>query len=187
MGTPQEPPRVKPIVGVLAASPNLLCEAGAALAALLSSVDLASEPVEWGPSVYYRDEMGDRIWRQFLALDGLLPPDELARVKRQTNELETRWRSARGRQVNLDPGYLDLIKVVLASTKDAAHRVYVGQGIYAEATLWYVSGSFLPWPNTYPDYASPAAIDFFNRVRRRYRTQCRSSTGRPSRSDPRGG
>jgi hypothetical protein len=92
-------------------------------------------------------------------------------MKLKTNDLEERWRAAQGRQVNLDPGYVGYTKLVLASTKDASHRVYLGQGIYAEATLQFVRGSFQPWPYTYRDYAEPAAIEFFNRVRERYREE----------------
>jgi hypothetical protein len=160
-------------VGVLAATRALLDEARALVGVEIAPVVLASEPVEWRVSRYYRDEMGDDIWRQFLALDTRIDPTELAALKLRTGVLEGRWRSPHGRAVNLDPGYLDLLRVVLASTKDAAHRVAVGHGIYAEATLHFVNGRFVPWPYTYPDYAAPAALDFFTEVRVRFRAASR--------------
>ena len=176
MGTPADPGLVKPVVGVLAASPQLLDAARQVIATSLAPIDLASAPVEWTVSTYYQREMGREIWRQYLSLEALKSADELVRLKRRTNELEERWRTSHGRSVNLDPGYVDLDKLVLASTKNTAHRVYIGHGIYAEATLHYAHGRFQPWPYTYPDYTAADAIDFFTRVRERLRAQCRVVT-----------
>jgi hypothetical protein len=180
VGTPHEPPLVKPIAGILAASTSLLAEAREALEGRHGSVELASEPVEWTVSRYYCREMGDEIWRQYVALADLIQPDALVDWKLATNELERRWCTERGRAVNLDPGYVGLDKLVLASTKDAAHRVYLGRGIYAEATLRFVSGGFVSWPYSYKDYASSPAVEFFNRVRELYRVQLASRPALPS-------
>jgi len=160
---------VQPIIGVLAASPALLADAAAAIAAAVAPIALASTPQRWTLSTYYAGEMGDALWRQYLACDTVMAPEDLGELKRLTGTLETRWRGTRGRAVNLDPGYLDLLRVVLASTKDAAHRVAIGPGLWAEATLHFVNGSFAPWPYTYPDYASPDARAFFDDVRERFR------------------
>jgi hypothetical protein len=181
VGTPREPLSVTTIVGVLAASRGLLAEAARVVAADIAPIALASEPAEWTASGYYRTEMGDEIWRQFLSLDECRAPGELAALKLRTNRLEDRWRTPHGRRVNLDPGYVDLLRLVLASTKDAAQRVYLGSGIYAEAALRYANGRFEPWPYTYPDYAAAPAIEFFNRVRERLRESRRSETRPPDR------
>ncbi|MEI8217519.1 MAG: DUF4416 family protein, partial [Elusimicrobiota bacterium] len=68
--------------------------------------------------------------------------------------------------MNIDPGYVTPAKVVLASTKDYSHRIYLSDGIYAEVTMMFQKGSyvFLPW--TYSDYQSKAALQFFNRIRK---------------------
>jgi hypothetical protein len=171
MGAVRPPAPVQPIVGALAASPTLLAAARAALAAAIAPIGLASAAVEWTGSHYYRAEMGDAIWRQYLALDAVMAPDDLAELKRMTNALEERWRGPRGRTVNLDPGYLDLLRVVLASTKDAAHRVAIAAGLYAEATLHFAHGRFHPWPYTYPDYRADDALAFFTRVRECWRAE----------------
>jgi len=180
MGTPSAPPPVKLVVGLLAASTALLDEAREALAAAVAPVELMTPPRPWAQSRYYCAEMGEEIWRQFVALVGLAPAPALARLKRRTNALERRWADARGRRVNLDPGYIDLQKLVLASTKDAAHRVYLAGGIYAETTLRFTATGFAPWPHTYADYAAPDALAFFNEVRARYRAE------RPRIGTPRG-
>jgi hypothetical protein len=166
---PSEP--VQPIVGILAAAPALLAEAHEALRTTVGPIALASDVLPWTQSTYYREEMGASLWRQYLALDAPMAPEDLAELKRHTNAMEERWRGGRGRAVNLDPGYLDLLRVVLASTKDAAHRVAIGAGIYAEATLRFAHGRFHAWPYTYPDYAGEDACEFFTRVRERWRTE----------------
>jgi len=180
VGEPREPTPVKRIVGVLAASRDLLGEARTALENCWARVDMANEPVRWTVSSYYDREMGGEIWRQYLALAGLVRPENLVDWKLKTNELEKAWLTERGRSLNLDPGYVALDKLVLASTKDRAHRVYLAKGIYAEAILCFTKGSFSPWPYSYPDYACAATVDFFNRVRRRYRAEL------ATRADPSG-
>ncbi|HPP13008.1 MAG TPA: DUF4416 family protein, partial [bacterium] len=77
-------------------------------------------------------------------------------------------------QVNLDPGYLDLARVVLFTTKDFSHRIYMSQGIYAEITLLFHQGKFQPLPWTYPDYQTEQYLKFFSWVREKYRQQIKS-------------
>jgi hypothetical protein len=173
MGTPREPPPVKLIAGVLAASPHLLSEARQKLEEEFGSIEAASEPELWTASQYYCREMGPHLLRQFLAFGPPVAPDSLVGAKLAANELERRWAGPAGRLVNVDPGYVDLDKLVLASTKNAPHRIYLGRGIYAEVTLCFVAGSFVPLPHTYPDYAQPRAREFFGRVREAWRRERR--------------
>jgi len=168
---------VKLITGLLAASDALLAEASVALAEHYGPIDSASVPTDWTISTYYRDEMGPNIRRQFLSFERLITADELATVKLATNALEDRWRSTSGRQVNIDPGYIAATKLVLASTKDAAHRIYLGHGIYAEVTLLFSNGTFQAHAHTYPDYAAPEAVEFFNGVRATYLALLRDTRG----------
>ena len=113
--------------------------------------------------------------RQIVSFQRLVVPSDLASIKRQTNELE--WSLAREdeRRVNIDPGYVSLGKLVLASTKDHAHRLYLGQGIYGEVTLTYQRGRFRPWPWTYPDYADERYCALFDEIRNRYKVQLRGT------------
>jgi hypothetical protein len=171
MGIPVSPPGVRRIAGLLASSPALLDEAQQAVSETIGFVTAASAAEPWTASRYYEPEMGVEIWRRYLILDGLMPPDELVALKLATNALELRWCSLEHRSVNIDPGYVDLNRLVLASTKDAAHRIYVGHGIYAEVTLRYVDGTFVPLPYTYPDYAMPSTRAFFTRARAGYRSE----------------
>ena len=174
MGTPKQPAAVKLIAGLLAASDALLAEAAPALIERFGPIDASSAISAWDASAYYRDELGGSIRRQFLTFESLMGPGKLAGVKQLTNEMENTWRTPTGRQINIDPGYLTATKLVLASTKDAAHRVYLSGGMYAETTLHYSNGTFAPYPFTYPDYATAESIAFFNRVRTTYLAQLRT-------------
>jgi hypothetical protein len=180
MGMPSSPAPVKLIVGLLAASDDLLGEAAKALSQRFGPVDAFSTPSTWGFSDYYRSEMGDFIRRQFISFERLIAPGQLAEVKHLTNEMENAWHTESGRRVNIDPGYIAATKLVLASTKDAVHRVYLGDGIYAEATLHFGHGSLQPYPYSYRDYAAADAIAFFNAVRASYLVQLRESRGNGS-------
>jgi hypothetical protein len=175
MGQAHSPEPVKLIAGLLAASPTLLEAGRDLLGSEFGGVEQATEPYAWTESSYYCAEMGRDIWRQFVSLGLLFDPASLPDVKHRTNELEARWRDQRGRRVNLDPGYVDVNKLVLASTKDAAHRVYVRDGIYAEVTLRFEAGAWQPHDATYRDYAEPVAAMFFRQVRDRLLVQRRGS------------
>ena len=171
MGAPATPPPVKRIAGLLGASLNLLAEARAALESALAPLTAVSDADRWSVSSYYAAEMGSEIWRQYVVVDGLMAPEQLVALKLEANALEQRWARGTRRPVNIDPGYIDLNRLVLASTKDASHRLYLGQGIYAEVTLRYVDGAFAPLAHTYADYAMPATRAFFSRARAAYRSE----------------
>jgi hypothetical protein len=171
MGTPAKPVAVKRIAGLLASSPTLLTEAREVLARSIAHLTSASAPERWSVSGYYDAEIGPEIWRQYVTFAGLMAPEDLVALKLATNDLEQGWRSAERRPVNIDPGYLDFNRLVLASTKDAGHRVYLGRGIYGEVTLRYVDGEFVALAHTYADYAMPSTREFFSRARAAYRSE----------------
>ena len=174
MGQIVIPPPAKLICGILAASPEWLELGREALAGRFGELDAASEPVPFAFTDYYRDEMGPSILRQFVSFRRLVHPEGLAGIKRTTNEMEARLGEGGKRRVNLDPGCLDLSKLVLATTKDATYRVYLGEGIHAQPTLFFRDGSFRSWEWTYPDYRARSAIEFFNRARSGYRREMRN-------------
>jgi len=136
-------------------------------------VDSESVTFPFDFTSYYEKEMGEGILRRFLSFKNLIDPGELAAIKLETNRLEEELSERGKRTVNLDPGYLDLSKLVLATTKDATYRVYLGEGIYAQSTCYFQDGSYRPWEWTYADYRTETAIGFFNRVRAAYKRQLR--------------
>lgn len=175
MGKMKEPRPVKLIVSLFAGDTDLLLAARAALVERFGNIDFESELLPFDHTDYYEPEFGPDLRRQVVAFAQLVPPEQLASIKRLTNELEQIWVVEGRRRVNLDPGYVSLSKLVLATTKDYSHRVYLGQGIYAEVTLHYRHGAFHGWEWTYPDYASARYRDIFSHIREIYLAQLRRS------------
>lgn len=124
---------------------------------------------------YYQAEMGPSLLRRLICLGPPLAREELPGLKMTARDLEKRFAEEEKRRVNVDPGYVSLENFVLASSKNFSHRIYLGQGIYAEVTLIFERGSFRPVPWTYPFYRREAVIGFLNGVRERYYWQCREA------------
>ncbi|UCG31292.1 MAG: DUF4416 family protein [candidate division WOR-3 bacterium] len=161
----KEPQKVLPVVGLLF-TPAFDIEVCAKLESILGKVVLESETMPFNHTEYYGQEMGDRLVRQWRAFDRLIIPDTLADLKRRTIEIEKKHLNQNGgRTVNIDPGSVSLSNLILASTKNYSHRIYLGKGIYAEVTLIYKQKNFVPLDWTYPDYREENALDFFTKAR----------------------
>jgi len=174
MGEAKIPEPVKLIASIFGANEDRLRRAESLLAQEFGPLDYRSALLPFTHTDYYTPEFGAPLVRVIVAFERLVDPALLPAIKHRTNELE--WADAiQGhRWVNIDPGYVSLSKLVLATTKDHAHRIYLGDGIYAEVTLHYQGGTFRPWPWTYPDYASPPYIAIFNVIRSQYHQQLRA-------------
>ena len=182
MGKPRAAKPVKLFAGLLSGDADLLRRARQLLIKRWGPSDLESDVWPFTQTDYYEAEMGPGLQRLFVSFERLIPPDELACIKLETNAVERQMHEdcvavEVARPVNIDPGYLDLNKLVLATTKDAGHRVYVGHGIYAEVTLRYYYGGWQTERWTYPDYTTPEYHKFFVQVRERYRRQVREVMG----------
>ncbi|MHB1317995.1 MAG: DUF4416 family protein [Anaerolineae bacterium] len=173
MGNIRAPLPVKLIVPMLSARPECFARAESALAERWGPLDYVSTDLPFTYTDYYTPELGHGILRRFVAVGDLIDPGELATVKVWTNDLENSLREGGRRVVNLDPGYICGGKLVLATTKDQAHRLYLGRGIYAEVTLLYRAGAYRALPWTYPDYASAAYHHIFSVIRSTYMAQLR--------------
>ena len=114
--------------------------------------------------------MGGPLKRRFLSFERLVRLETIAKVKILTNDIEKRFCIDGKRAVNIDPGYVDMAKLVLLSTKDYSHRVHIGNGIFAEVTLHYKNKRFDFWPWTYPDYKSEEYTGIFGIIRDAYRS-----------------
>ena len=176
MGAIRPPRKSKLLCGLLSGDEDLLVEARRRLARQFGSVDLVSEVWPFDATDYYADEMGQDIKRQFVFFEELISVERLPEIKRLTNDLELRFCDDlalphESRAVNIDPGYITLAKLVLATTKDFPHRIYLQRGIYAEVTLYFESGQWRPWPWTYPDYLAQTYHEFFMQAREVYKRQ----------------
>lgn len=169
------PPPVSLFFGLLVSDASLFEPVEALLAREYSPILERSETIPFNQTDYYMEEMGGPILRRWIAVQWLMDPADLATIKTHTNRIEKVWgevvQGEMRRRVNIDPGYLDLSRVVLASCKDHSHRLYLGQGVYGELTLNYkrATQAYEPLPWTYADYQTPAARDFFQRVRGSHR------------------
>ena len=127
---------------------------------------------------YYQDEMGQQVQRQFVTVRDLIHPERLAAIKHQTNQMERDLAQELGlnlpRPVNLDPGIVEPSKLVLATTKNFSHRIYIGGNMYAEVTLMFHKGQWQALPFTFPDYASGRYFEFLSQVRTRVVEQLKS-------------
>jgi hypothetical protein len=174
MGTACEPQPVKLIASLLTGDPSLLAGVKEALSRAFGPIDFESELLPFDHTDYYVPEFGAGLQRQIVTFADLVDPGDLPAIKRKTNEMEQATASDGSRQVNIDPGYVSLGKMVLASTKNHAHRLYLGEGIYGEGTLAYQQGRFRAWPWTYPDYASDRYCALFDEIREKYKAQLRT-------------
>jgi len=154
------------VCGLIAAGDAAADAATSLLEEAYGPILLASARVPFTWTRYYAAEMGDDLIRRFFAFKRPFYPGRLAEVKRATCDLE-RAHAVEGRRTfNLDPGYLTLSTLVVASAKEASYRVYLGAGTYAQPMLVYRDKRFHPFEWTYPDYSDAAHLEFFAAVRR---------------------
>ena len=168
---------VKLFVGVLVSDCALFVDVEEQLVDAFGPIDHSSERLPFEESDYYSGEMGDLIDRKFFSFENLIEADALASIKIQTNQLEQSYINKAhevSRPVNLDPGYVEQPKVVLASTKNFYHRIYMSQGVFAEVTMHFRNNTYQFFPWTYPEYKKIDCQEFFLRMRQIYRTQLKN-------------
>lgn len=143
-------------------------------------VDWVSEVLAFDRTRYYEKEMGWPLYRRFISFMKLIVPESIREIKLLTNEIENAHLDKKNRKINIDPGYLTLERVILATGKNYIHRVPLGKGIYADLTLIFHNGTFKPLSWTYPDYAEEKVIGLFNLLRSRYLEHVREGEGQRS-------
>ncbi|UCD70545.1 MAG: DUF4416 family protein [Syntrophobacterales bacterium] len=171
MGKPQVPKPAKLVMSLISSEDELLMMAIEDLKSFLGEVDLLSDLLPFNLTRYYDEEMGSPLFRRFIAFKKLVPREALVDIKMRTNGIEERYSLNGCRRVNIDPGILSAENVVLATTKDYAHRPYLRDGIFADLTLIFRSRSFRPLEWTYPDYRQGEVIELMNGLRRNYLSQ----------------
>ncbi len=168
-----EPEDVKLICSVFSAEESLIQVCVRDLEGLFGKADWIGPALYFDRTRYYEKEMGWPLHRRFLSFQGLVRPDWIVEAKRKTSDLEEKYLRDGKRRVNVDPGYVSLERLVLATGKNYTHRVYLSGGVYADLTLVFQRGTFRSLEWTFPDYASSGIIEMFNGVRMRYREQLR--------------
>ncbi|MCK4326268.1 DUF4416 family protein [bacterium] len=170
MGQVRRPEPVKLIIGMISGETGLFALLQERLSQKFGQIDFKSDLMPFNHTHYYEPEMGKDLKRKFVSFQLLVDPENIADVKIFTNNLEREflYPNSNRRRINLDPGYIEPSKLILASTKNYQHRIYLGKGIYGEVTLRWTKGSFQHRPWTYPDYKSKDYIEVFNQIRKIY-------------------
>lgn len=171
MGEVKNPVPVKIIAGLIASDEGLFNKAARLLSKKFGPVDIESATWPFDRTTYYQEEMGEGLRRKFLGFRGLAGPVGIERIKIFTNTIEKKFLCSGKRRINIDPGYITAGKLVLLTTKNYSHRIYLNKGIYAEVTLFFKNGDFQPWEWSYPDYKTHLYRDFFRQVRDLYMEQ----------------
>lgn len=135
------------------------------------NIDFESEKLNFDFTNYYCQELDKPLFRRFISFEKLRNPEYLPRLKLSCVRIEKKNSFDNKRKINIDPGYVNESKLVLATTKDFYHRIYLGQGIYAEVTLYYTKKKFCDFPTTYHDYRTPEYKKIFIAIRELYRRQ----------------
>ena len=173
-----DPKPVKLIIGILAADETSLAAAVKAISKSFGAIDLTSDVWPFTQTDYYKDELGSNALRQFVSIEKLIDPGKLAQIKHDTNSLEQQLadslKLSLPRPVNLDPGFIEPSKLILASTKNFSHRIYIGNKMFAEVTLMYEKGSWRHFEFTFPDYRQSCYQDFLTKVRCRLMEQLKT-------------
>ena len=179
MGELRTPARVTPLVAMLAGNVAHFQIAKKPLEELLGPVELESPVYPFEKTDYYTSSMGQNLRRQFFSFQTLADPAALAAWKLATNALEEKLKrilaahaeesgETVARPINLDAGYITGAKLVLASTKDFAHRLYLRDGIFAEITMSFRGGRWVSHAFTFPDFKSGVYDPFLKKVRDRH-------------------
>ena len=164
------PPVVKFFVAALYAPSVDLSFIQEALGEVFGSVDYVGDAHLFDCTDYYQEEMGRDLHRRIVSFSGPHHADILVGAKRACIELEKGCSIDERRVVNLDSGYLDLHKIVLASTKAAGQKIYLDEGIYADLVARFSDGAYQAMPWGFPDFKDQRYAQDFLTLRRLLKT-----------------
>lgn len=174
MGTIKKHKKVKLVFGLISKDTSLFTAIENLLTKKFGKIDFKSQVLDFTHTDYYRKEFGAGLKRKFITFERLFDSNALPMIKILSNMMENKFSLNKKRRINIDPGYLAEAKLVLASTKDFTHRLYLEKGIFAEITLYFQNKTFNYWPWTFPDYRTEDYIKIFNHIRELYLNQIKN-------------
>lgn len=175
-GRPKEGPPVKYFAAILESGTfDRFDVLTGRLEAIFGKIDYRGHAVPFDMTDYYEDEMGTDISRRIVSFAPLAPATDIVRLKLETAVLEEELSEGGNRKVNIDTGYIDFFKAVLASFKEGPQKIYLGEGVYADPVLTYQDGKWSVFPWTFPDFKKGLYIEDFNTLRKLYRVQRREA------------
>jgi len=163
-----EPRPARLVVSVIYREERRFAEAVPRVESVAGPVRAVGGRLPFDRTDYYGGEMGAPLFRRFLAAERTVRRDNLAAIKVAMESIEAELSDGGRRTVNLDPGLLTPESFILATGKNFSHRVYLGEGVFADLTLVYRGGEFRPLPWTYPDYASDEIRSLLRDLRREH-------------------
>lgn len=179
MGDLREADPVKLIVGILGNKRELFEKAEIIFNEKFGNIDFKSDYISFNFTDYYEKEMGNGLLKRFYSFSNLIDPSIINKIKLFSIDIEDEFSSngkgKKRRQINIDPGYVAMSKLVLASTKDRSHRIYLGDRIFAEVTLLFENKEFIPMKWTYADYRTKEYRDILLKIRQIYAMQLKNS------------
>lgn len=179
MAHTQPPEPMKYYVAILFRTPDALELAKQQLTAIWGALDFEGADHLFDVTAYYEPEMGTPLYRRIVSFEMLRPPTELVDMKLRCNQIEDNLAVDGKRIVNLDAGYLDHNKIVLASAKGAGQKIYLDQGIYADLVGRYKGGRYQPFDWTFPDFRDGRYDQEILAIRRIYLQQLRTRGTQP--------
>jgi hypothetical protein len=174
MGVIGTPKKAKLFCGIISSDAETEQKTLAVLEKKFSEIDLTSTAMIFDFSDYYAPEMGDDLNRFWISFKKLITVADIAGIKKFTNSTEDSFAVNNKRRINIDPGYITPANVILATTKDYSHRIYLSGGIYGEVTAIYKKAKIVKLPWSYPDYFSNPATEFLLKARKDLMKQLRT-------------
>ena len=171
---PLASPLAKLICGVLFTDDILLVKAKECVLKKYGVGDFESHSFKFDVSYYYKTEMGWPNYRRFWSFEKLINPKAIGSSKIECNKIEDELAVSGNRKINLDPGYLDYDKIVLASAKYNWQKIYLNNGIYADLTLRYEKGKYGPFPWSFPDFKEGDYNSVLLKIREIYKLQMKT-------------
>ena len=169
MGKIYEFEREKLIIGIIYHDTEIFEKTKKILVEKFGEIEDVSEEYSFSDdfSTYYDEELGGKGTRVILSFRDTIDPEYQAEIKEFTNELEQSFQ----RRINLDPGFINSGRLLLATTKEIGFRIPLKRGIYTELTLYWARGKWQKLPWTYRDYQSERVQRFITEVRKNYLKQ----------------
>lgn len=180
MGAIYEFEKEKLIIGVIYHEKEILDRAIEILTREFGEIEAVSEEFSFSEefSTYYDEEIGGEGLRRIYSFKELVDPARQADIKTRTNEIEAEFSTDGNRKINLDPGFINHGRLLLATTKETGFRIPLANGIYTELTLFWARGGWQKLPWTYRDYQSERVQKFITDVRHTYLAQRRKNIGK---------